>query len=351
MSRGFLPNKVIRYAYRPFDVRWLYWEPERKLLDEKRTEYMPHIAPDSVWITANQRTRKSDFYLPQVAEGLVDHHLVESNAGVFPQTLNQGTAAARLNLSVMFVSFAQDHEVQPDSLFFHALSMMHAPIYRTENAGALRQEWPRIPLPSDPGALEQSAELGRRLGALLDIEQDVPGVSSGSLREELRDIAVLHKTGGTPINPDTDDLLVNARWGRGGNGRPVMPGRGRAIERKVSPEESAVLGENTFDIHLNDAVYWENVPERVWDYTLGGYQVLTKWLSYRETSVLGRTLKADEARTFSQIARLIAAILLMEDDLDASYRRCSADTWDWQAAVEATKPQRPQFGDVEARSR
>ena len=25
--------------YRPFDTRWLYWEPETKLLDEKRSEY------------------------------------------------------------------------------------------------------------------------------------------------------------------------------------------------------------------------------------------------------------------------------------------------------------------------
>lgn len=130
-----------------------------------------------------------------------------------------------------------------------------------------------------------------------------------------------------------------------------MPGRGRALERKVSSDESSALGEATFDVYLNDAVFWENVPERVWDYTQGGYQVLKKWLSYRETQVLGRTLKADEARTFTQIARRIAAILFMEEDLDASYRRCSAETWDWQAAVEAAKPQRPRFGDVYARNR
>ncbi len=36
--RGFLPDRIVRYAYRPFDVRWLYWKPETKLLDEKREE-------------------------------------------------------------------------------------------------------------------------------------------------------------------------------------------------------------------------------------------------------------------------------------------------------------------------
>jgi hypothetical protein len=32
--RGMLAGNVVRYAYRPFDVRWVYWEPETKLLDE-----------------------------------------------------------------------------------------------------------------------------------------------------------------------------------------------------------------------------------------------------------------------------------------------------------------------------
>jgi len=36
--RGFLPDRIVRYAYRPFDVRWLYWKPETKPLDEKREE-------------------------------------------------------------------------------------------------------------------------------------------------------------------------------------------------------------------------------------------------------------------------------------------------------------------------
>ena len=31
---------------------------------------------------------------------------------------------------------------------------------------------------------------------------------------------------------------------------------------------------------------WSNVPSNVWGYKLGGYQVLKKWLSYRESKVL-----------------------------------------------------------------
>ncbi len=110
----------------------------------------------------------------------------------------------------------------------------------------------------------------------------------------------------------------------------------RVIRRTVDPLETGEfdpLGSRTVDVHLNDAVFWSNVPERVWDYTLGGYQVLKKWLSYREEAVLGRRVNAGEARTFTQIARRIAAIILLEARLDASYGRCASETWDWRAAV------------------
>ncbi len=60
-------------------------------------------------------------------------------------------------------------------------------------------------------------------------------------------------------------------------------------------------------------------PEGVWEYTLGGYQVLKKWLSYREREILGRQLHESEARDFMLIARRIAALLALGDALNASY--------------------------------
>ncbi len=53
------------------------------------------------------------------------------------------------------------------------------------------------------------------------------------------------------------------------------------------------------------------MPTKVWSYQLGGYQVLKKWLSYREHEILGRPLTADEVQHFTDTARRIAAILLL----------------------------------------
>ena len=48
----------IRFAYRPFDNRWLYWERDTKLLDEKRADYRPHLFEGNLWLSAAQPLAK-----------------------------------------------------------------------------------------------------------------------------------------------------------------------------------------------------------------------------------------------------------------------------------------------------
>ena len=95
-----------------------------------------------------------------------------------------------------------------------------------------------------------------------------------------------------------------------------MPGQGRLVKRAYTAAERTALGdavptlgEATFDVYLNERAYWRNVPAAVWDYQLGGYQVLKKWLSYRESRVLDRTLRPEEVQYFTTTARRIAAVI------------------------------------------
>jgi hypothetical protein len=56
---------------------------------------------------------------------------------------------------------------------------------------------------------------------------------------------------------------------------------------------------------------------------------MKKWLSYRERSLLGRDLRADEARYFTEMVRRIAALLLLEPALDDNYVRARSNVFDW----------------------
>ena len=327
----------IRYTYRPFDTRWLYWEKDTKLLDAKRTEYHPHVFPQNKWLSSSHRIRKGESEAQTAfTTNIASYHLIERVSNWFPawlrteqpdgqqSLLDAGGEQPRPNLSAKAQAYLDRLGLGVEDLFHHALAVLHDPAYREANAGALRMEWPRIPLSGwpdgdAPGAndeLRASAALGRELAALLDPETPVPGVTSGTLRPELAAIAVPSTANGHNIAGD--DFALAAGWGHFGSGDAVMPGTGRSVARDYTPPEREALGDaagalgvTTVDVHLNDKARWSNIPAAVWNYKLGGYQVLKKWLSYREHKVLGRNMHPDEVRHFTDTARRIAAILML----------------------------------------
>ena len=221
----------------------------------------------------------------------------------------------RANLSTAAARYLDALGLGVEDLFHHCLAVLHDPAYRVANAGALRMEWPRIPLPAWPdgdrhGAAEElaaSAARGRDLAHLLDPDTPVPGVTAAPLRPDLAAIAVPATADGG--NMTDADFALTAGWGHFGAGDAVMPGQGRLVGRAAPPGADPGLGLTSFDIYLNDRAYWRNVPAAVWHYKLGGYQVLKKWLSYRDRDILGRPLSVEEVQYFTHTARRIAAIL------------------------------------------
>ena len=326
----------VRFSYRPFDNRWLYWEKDTKLLDEKRADYRPHTFEGNLWLSATQHLRKGASE-PQtcLTESMSSLHLIERGTNMFPLWLSDdgvghlaGSREKRPNLSPATEKYLKAVGATAEDLFHHVLAVLHDPAYRKANSGALRMEWPRIPLPGWPApesadispafddaeALDQSAARGRDIARLLDPETPVPGVTQGALRPEIATIAVPATTDGR--NMTGSDYEINAGWGHYGAAQAVMPGQGQLTEREYTPEERAALadsaptlGDSTFDIHLNGRAFWRNVPAAVWTYKLGGYQVLKKWLSYREQPILNRPLTPEEAHHFTNTARRITALL------------------------------------------
>lgn len=344
-ERGYRPGYIVRYAYRPLDVRWLYWEPETKLLDEKRADYKAQVVGGNVWLVSQQKPRRT-WSPPQVVTSLGCIDLMDRSASLIPQTLMPGTridlftgetdgAAPHANLSASATTYLQGRRAGATHLLCHALATLHAPEYAAENAGALRQDWPRVPLPKGREVLLAGSELGEELVRLLDPERSAPGVTEGAIREELKVLGVVRRTDEGEL--EEADLALTARWGYVGSRGAIMPGRGKTETRDYTPDERtaivggareldlsegqamALLGERTVDVYLNGVACWSNVPERVWAYTLGGYPVIKKWLSYRERDVLDRPLKLDEVRYVTEMIRRVAAILLLGPALDAHY--------------------------------
>ena len=329
----------IRHAYRPFDDRWLYWEADGGLLRRPVGGYRPNVFQGNLWICNAQHVRKeADEPQAYFTRHIGARHLIERGANWFPAWLRDDSQGIgrHPNLSGAAQRYLDRVGLGVKDLFHHVLAVLHDPAYREANAGALRMEWPRIPLPGWPApgtvgvppasertptlpdqqaaeTLARSAARGRRLAALLDPDTPVPGVTTGARRPEVAAIAVPATTDGR--NMTGQDFALTAGWGHMGAGGAVMPGQGRVVERAFTPDERTALnsdipalGETTFDVYLNHRAFWRNVPAAVWSYKLGGYQVLKKWLSYRERGILDRPLHPDEVRRFTDVARRIAAI-------------------------------------------
>jgi hypothetical protein len=336
-KRGFLTENVITYAYRPFDLRWLYWEPETDLLDRKRSEYRAAYADGDPALVMPNRQRRA-WSQPQIVWHLGDINILDGSAN-----LNIVKTKNRLKIETE-VEKLTGYPIEENA--FHALAILYSPEYFLDNSGALSLNWPRIPVPAAADAFGPSRNLGELLAALLNPEVDVRGATAGSPRKELRVVAVPTRDG---PEQELKDISLTAGWGYGT--AVIMPGQGKLTERAYRRDEHEamaegaealsmapaalfrLLGETTCDVWLNDEAHWANVPRNVWHYKLGGYQVIKKWLSYREKDVLGRALRFDEVLYVTEMARRIAAILLMGPQLDANYRAVVADAIDWKTEL------------------
>jgi hypothetical protein len=353
------PSSIVRYPFKPFDVRWCYLANIRPLFSEPSPRLLSHgVLPENAYFITRDTADKTPEGVPFLfSKAISDYDSISGHARHFPVLLRHGCEAPReerngqyvfedvqpycvtkANLSDQSRKYLQGLKVgDPDSgwetaslIWMHALAIGYSPAYLNDNADGIRQDWPRIPLPASKKGLLASAELGRRVAALLDTERPVGGVTKGRLDPHLKGPGVISKVGGGALNPQAGELDLTAGWGHGGQGGVCMPGKGRCeIRHQASEALSKAFGDETLDVYLNDFAYWANVPKPVWEYVIGGYQAIKKWLSYREKCMLGRGLNLEEAEYVTDMIRRIAAILLLHPALDANYEAVKADTYSW----------------------
>jgi hypothetical protein len=370
------PESIRRYAVRPFETRWCYYSGVSPLWNRSRPSLWAQCWEGNGFVLSRMKGTASPEGVPMYfVSGLSDDHLLMADAVCFPIRLHK-SIAVQVNTDTaqndLFAAASDIHGERtianlsapartylaeigapdPDTdaasaalIWMHALATGFASAYLAEHADGIRENWPRVPLPANLDQLQRSAALGSSLASLLDTEQAITGITTGPIRPELAQLGNLTVAGNRPLDLESGDLDIRAGWGHAGRDGITMPGKGKLSERGYYPEERAALtaaglhqeqiltslGQTTYDIFLNDHVYWKNIPTRIWNYHIGGYQVIKKWLSYRQRDLLGRSLTPEEAREVTTIIRRIAAILILEPELDASYRATTENVYSWPA--------------------
>ena len=350
LSSQSFQGEFIKVLVRPFDTRSAFYSTIRPLWNEPRPSYVNQINRSAPSFAMRRQAKSSAPGCPFIWTRLVGmQHMLATDAYYVPVHWQDGepksaqiedmfapenAPAIRANLSPIARNYLaalglpdpDQDSATAELLWMHALAIGYSPAYLADNADGIAQDWPRIPLPASRDALLASAALGRRVAALLDTEAEVPGVTSGSISPELQAIAVVNREGGGPLQ--SEEFALTAGWGSAGKSGVTMPGRGRSQQRAATPAERAGgWGPQTLDVYLNEKAFWKNIPPAVWDFHIGGYQVIKKWLSYREHRLLGRALHLEEIKEVTHTARRLAALVLLQTDLDANYYAASGDTW------------------------
>jgi predicted helicase len=179
---------------------------------------------------------------------------------------------------------------EPEEIFGYVYAVLYTPAYRARYAEFLRRDFPRVPFTADAALFAQMAALGRRL-------------------------VELHLLRSPELESPT------ARFDGAGDGL-VARGRDRGVRYDAGQER----------VYINAAQYFAPVPEAVWRYRVGGYQVCEKWLKDRQD----RRLALDEIRTYCRIVTALGRTIAIQQELDDAYGGVEAQL------LEITGPERPQ---------
>jgi predicted helicase len=273
-------------SYRPFDTRWTIWNSNVAV--HRRERVMRHMLGENIAITTSRQAGvigSPEFDAVMVVNRPVDFNFYRRGGEyVFPAYLlslqettgRGGNAARQENLSSDFRAFLDaryDHPYTPEEILGYIYSVLHAQTYRRRYAEFLRIDFPRVPFPEAAKHFETLSLLGWAL------------VQAHLLREvPRRNLATYQGKG---------DHSVEA-------------------VRYVPADEA---------IAINKTQFFKPVPQAVWEFHIGGYQVLDKYLKSRK----GRVLSLDEINQVGAIADSLAFTVEQMARIDEAYRAAFPD--------------------------
>ncbi|MCY7346237.1 MAG: hypothetical protein LH614_08470, partial [Pyrinomonadaceae bacterium] len=157
----------------------------------------------------------------------------------------------------------------PEDVFAYAYAVFHSPNYRSRYAEFLKIDFPRLPLTTDIELFRKLCASGANLVALHLLEAvDAPPA----------------------WNLQTDGVLLFQNT-------EVAAGFPKYEDGKV---------------FINKTTYFKGVPETVWNFHIGGYQVCHKWLKDRK----GRTLSEEDIAHYGKIAIALSETIRLMTEID-----------------------------------
>jgi len=291
-----LEEKIYPYAYRPFDNRWICYDPA--LIERDRYNVMKHmLVGDNEGIAITRGVRDpipwSHIYS---SCSITDKNIIaiKDNSYFFPLNLckkkeSEGRSSRskvmmlfepgvdyetkESNFSPAFIKALTDcckRELSPEEIFNYIYAVLYSPTYRKRYEEFLKIDFPRIPLPSNYKVFKELSTLGKELVEI-----------------HLLKSSALDKT------------------------KVGFPKSDSNIVEKVS------YNEENQSVFVNKEQYFKDISKEVWEYRIGAYQVMQKYLKDRKK----RKLSLDEINHYMKVAKAIKLTIELQEKIDKVYEK------------------------------
>jgi len=264
---------IVKVDYRFFDTRYIYYS--NNIIDRDRKNIMQHLVLPNIALTVSKQQSSSSFRHVFLSKNIQESCLIslQTKEGgytlplyLYPEVTGQqtiGQITERVpNLNIEIISqvskklglaFTYEKETTKDTfapidILDYIYAVLHSPTYREKYKEFLKIDFPRGPYPKDANTFWQLVKLG--------------GV--------IRQIHLLE-------SPTVENYITQ------------YPIDGDNTVTKPKYQDGKV--------YINDAQYFNSVPELAWNFYIGGYQPAQKWLKDRKD----RKLEFDDILHYQKI--------------------------------------------------
>ncbi len=266
-----------KILYRPFDCRHIYYS--QGIIEFPRYEIMRHMTRENLGlIMPKQFKEKSGAFVTQEIAGHKTVSAYDINY-LFPLYLYSDERKKQLfdeeeripNFTPEFLQAVKESvgsDLTPEKIFCYIYAVLYCHTYRKDYEELLKIDFPRIPLPSDYGVFKELSNFGKEL---IDLH-----------------------------------LLKSSALGETEIG---FPKGGSSTVGKVSYDEENQI------VFISKEQYFEGISREVWEYRIGAYQVMEKYLKDRKK----QKLSLDEINHYMKMAKAIRLTIELQEKIDDVY--------------------------------
>ncbi|XWO13970.1 N-6 DNA methylase [Candidatus Hepatincola sp. Pdp] len=347
-------GSIAKINYRPFDERYTYYSKDKGFLERPRYEIMQNFLTANLGVTFSRSSSNNIYNEFLISKSISDINLLSGQTYVAPlyitkettKKLSKQVSKTKTNYSYQedrkiigtnFSSYFQEFiknkytkEYTPEEILAYIYAIMYSPSYKEKYLEYLKIDFPRIIFYAED-VFQKLIPLGQQL---IDLHL-LKTIPKGEVELQYDSTNFVASTDSIQASKSKEDSAKRTSIKSKSNNKVSNPfiHTTPSSTHKIIPEEATYqqpqsLTESNFKVekaiyyphlqklNINKFVYFNNVPENVYNYEIANQKVLEKYINARKFNKIHRELTLDEIEHIKNIVKVLQETLVIENKID-----------------------------------